>query len=72
MVKRSNVNNHCQRRKCKEVMEVAVDTAAVVGMAVATEVAMGADMEVDTVVVMAAATVVAVRRYIHFTTKRIV
>ena len=40
---------------------VAEDMAAVVDTVAATAVAMGVDMEVDTVAVMAAATVVAVR-----------
>ena len=59
MVKKSNANNHCLKKKCKGVT-VAEDMAAAVDMVAATAVAMGADTEVDTVAVMEAATVVAV------------
>ena len=62
MVKKSNVNNHCLKKKCKEVMVAEDMAAAVVDMVAATAVAMGADMEVDTVAVMAGATGVAVRQ----------
>ena len=60
MVKKSNANNHCLKKKCKGVMAVE-DMAAAVDTVAATAVAMGADTEVDMVAVMAAATVVAVR-----------